>query len=159
MWHFGKPIGLAVLGCFMLLGLSSCDRGAGAQEDAARSFADAVTRNDVAHRDSMIATRTFKEYFDNVFVTRDMIDWFHTFYDYKNRKFYGVPRIDVDRDLTGELAGGALLDTNKIEETGMVRVPSPNAGEQPAVFRMVKQAGLHWKVAMVTRGDAQVQFH
>jgi hypothetical protein len=156
--HFATSLLLCVTGCCLMLGLAACDRGAGAQEEAARAFADAVTRNDQPQRDGMIATRTFKEYFENAFVSRDMLDWFRTFYDYKNRKFFGAARTDVDRDLSGELSG-ALIDTNKIEETGLVRVASPTAGDQPAVFRMVKQANMHWKVAMVTRGDAQVQFH
>ena len=139
-------------------GLTSCDRGANAQEEAARSFADAVARNNQTTRDSMIATRKFKEYFENAYVAHDMLDWFRTFYDYQERKFRAPARVDVDRDLKDELQG-ALLDTNAIEETGIVRVPAAVQGDQPAVFRMVKQRDHHWRVAMVTKGDAQVLLH
>jgi len=156
--RFARSLLFACSCSLMLASLTSCDRGAGVQEEAARTFADAVTRNDQARRDSLIATPKFKEYFDNPYVARDMLDWFRSFYDYKNQKFVKGARVDVDEDLKKELAG-ALIDTNAIEETGLVRVSSPNEGEQPAVFRMVKQQGKHWKVAMVTRGDAQVEFH
>jgi hypothetical protein len=136
---------------------AGCDRGASEREQAALKFADAVARNEQAQRDSMIATGKFKEYFQNQYVAAEMIDWFRGFYDYQGHHFVKKAKVDVDRDLTKELEG-ALIDTNKVEESGVVMVPSPTDGEQPAVFWMVKQAGKHWRVAVVTHGEAAVNF-
>ena len=86
-----------------------------------------------------------------------MLTWFRSFYDVKNQKFVADGTADVDRDLSTQLQG-ALLDTNRIEETGMVKVKSPNAGEDGAFFWMVRQAGKPGRVAMVTKGDSQVFF-
>ncbi len=105
----------------------------------------------------MIATYKFKEYFQNPFVASDMRSWFNTFYDAHERKFKGSSSADVDRNLEPELEG-ALLDTNHIAETGMVKVKSPNAGEDAAFFWMVREEGKPWKVAMVTKGESQVNF-
>src|ERR1700722_6865170 len=109
------------LACLLLFvsGLSSCDRGAGEEVGVARKFADAITRNNVPLRDSMIATYKFKEYFGNPYVSHDVQTWFLSFYDAKSGAFRGTASADVDRDLTKEL-DGALIDTAKIEETGMV---------------------------------------
>jgi hypothetical protein len=142
----------------LVSGLTGCDRGASVQQQAAQRFADAVSRSDVNQRDSMIATFKFKEYFSNAYVCEDMISWFRTFYDFQNRSFIKPPRADVDRDLRKELAG-ALIDPAPIEETGIVQVPSPTAGEDAAFFWMVKQTGKHWRVAIVTKGEALVDFH
>ena len=139
------------------IAIVGCDRGAGEEIGVARRFADAVTRNDAAKRDSMIATSKFKEYFDNAFVAHDMMTWFRSFYDYKNKRFLGTASADVERNLQPELEG-ALTDTAHIEETGMVKVKSPTAGEDAAFFWMVKQEGKPWKVAMVTKGESQVNF-
>lgn len=141
---------------FVLLGSTGCDRGATEQIQAAEKFSDAVTRNEGSRRDSMIATYKFKEYFQNEYVAADFLKWFRSFYDLKERKFVLSARADVDRDLRKEL-GGALLDTNPIEATGVVRVLTPD-GDKSAYFWMVKQEGLHWKVAIVTKGDMTVQF-
>ena len=137
--------------------LTSCDRGASNQIGVARKFVDAVTRNEVAKRDSMIATPKFKEYFTNSYVASDMISWFKTFYNYRDGHFSGEASADVDRNLTTELEG-ALLDTNHIEESGVVKVKSPLPGEDAAYFWMVRQAGKPWRVAIVTKGDAAVDF-
>jgi hypothetical protein len=138
-------------------GIAGCDRGAGEEVGTARKFADAVTRNNVPLRDSMIATQKFKDYFSNPYVSHDMLTWFRSFYDPKAGKFIGTAGADVDRNLTNDLEG-ALIDTAKIEETGMVRVNSPNAGEDAAFFWMVHQEGKPWKVAMVTKGESHVDF-
>lgn len=149
---------LILAGFFLLgAGLASCDRGAGEEVGVARKFADAVARNNAPLRDSMIATYKFKEYFGNPYVSHDVVTWFQTFYDAKNGKFFGTASADVDRDLSKDL-DGALIDTSKIVETGMVRVNSPNAGEDAAFFWMVHQDGKPWKVAMVTKGQSQVDF-
>jgi hypothetical protein len=147
------------LGTFLLLCalLTGCDRGATEQVQAAQRFADAVSRNDLPARDSMIATGVFKRYFDNAFVSRDFFDWMRTIYDTKNNKFFASSRADVDRDLKTELAGGLLRD-GEIEETGMVKVNSPNPGDPAAYFWMVKQKGRHWAVAIVTKGESVVNF-
>ena len=137
--------------------LSGCDRGASTEIGAAKRFADAVARNDTTSRDSMIATDKFKEYFKNSFVAHDMLVWFRTFYDYKQMQFTGEATADVDRNLEQEL-NGVLLDTNRIEETGMVKVKNPNAAEDAAFFWMVKQNGKPWKVAIVTKGETPVNF-
>jgi len=155
-----KPALCSISAAIMLLisaGLSSCDRGASDQVGAARRFADAVASNDAPRRDSMIATAKLKEYFTNTFVARDMLTWFRSFYDVKNQKFIAEGTADVDRDLTTQLEG-ALIDTNQIEETGMVKVKSPIAGEDAVFFWMVHQKGKPWRVAMVTKGDSQVNF-
>ncbi len=138
-------------------GLSSCDRGAGEEIGVARKFSDAVARNNVQQRDSMIATYKFREYFGNPYVSHDVQTWFRSFYDMKSSKFIGTASADVERDLTKQL-DGALIDTAKIEETGMVKVKSPNADEDAAFFWMVHQEGKPWKVAMVTKGESQVDF-
>ncbi|HEY3876652.1 MAG TPA: hypothetical protein VGM92_14340 [Candidatus Kapabacteria bacterium] len=139
------------------LALSSCDRGAGQEIGVARKFADAVARNDVPKRDSMIATTKFKEYFRNEYVAHDMLMWFRSFYDYKQSRFIGAASADVDRNLSKELEG-ALIDTNQILETGMVKVKSPVAGDDAAFFWMVHQEGRPWRVAMVTKGESEVNF-
>jgi len=136
---------------------TGCDRGATEQVQAAQRFADAVSRNDIPARDSMIATGVFKRYFENAYVSRDFFDWMRTLYDTKNTKFFASSRADVDRDLKEELNGG-LLHEGDIEETGMVKVNSPNAGEPAAYFWMVKQKGRHWAVAIVTKGESVVNF-
>ncbi|MDP4221404.1 MAG: hypothetical protein Q8896_13295, partial [Bacteroidota bacterium] len=141
----------------MLLLVAGCDRGASEQIQAAQKFADAVTRNDVPARDSMVATRVFRSYFENPYVTSDYIGWMRTLYDMHNHKFFSTSRADVDRDLKQELQRGLLYD-GEIEETGLVRVKSPNEGEQAAYFWMVKQKGRHWAVAIVTKGEAAVDF-
>jgi hypothetical protein len=142
--------------CFVLIVCAGCDRGATEQIQAAEKFSDAVTRNEGARRDSMIATHKFKEYFQNEYVAADFLKWFRSFYDLKERKFVLSARADVDRDLSKELEG-VLIDTNKIEATGVVRVLTPD-GDKSAYFWMVKQEGQHWKVAIVTKGDMTVQF-
>ena len=121
---------------------AGCDRGATEQIQAAERFANAVVRNDVAVRDSMVATRVFRKYFTNPYVTSDFIGWMRSIYDLHNNKFYSTSRVDVDRDLKQELSVG-LLSSDEIEETGMVRIKSPNEGEQAAYFWMVKQKGHH----------------
>ncbi len=142
---------------FLCVALASCDRGASEQVQAAERFADAVVRNDAGARDSMIATRIFKKYFANPYVASDYIGWMRSIYDIHNKKFFSTSRADVDRDLKEELQGG-LLNDGEIEETGMVRVKSPNEGEQSAFFWMVKQKGHHWAVAIITKGEAAVNF-
>lgn len=146
----------AVLLIFAIVAISGCDRGATEQIQAAERFSDAVTRNEGSRRDSMIATYKFKEYFQNEYVAADFLKWFRSFYDLKERKFVLSARADVDRDLAKELEG-VLVDTNKIEATGVVRVLTPD-NDKSAYFWMVKQEGQHWKVAIVTRGDMAVQF-
>ena len=141
---------------FVLATFSGCDRGATEQIQAAERFSDAVSRNEGSRRDSMIATYKFKEYFQNEYVAADFLKWFRSFYDLKERKFVLSARADVDRDLTKELEG-VLVDTNKIDATGVVRVLTPD-GDKSAYFWMVKQEGQHWKVAIVTKGDMTVQF-
>jgi len=134
-----------------------CDRGATEQVQAAQRFADAVARNDVPARDSMIATGVFKRYFENEYVSRDFFDWMRTIYDVGKKKFFASSRADVDRDLHEELNGGLLYD-GEIEETGMVKVNSPVPEEPAAYFWMVKQKGRHWAVAIVTKGESVVNF-
>lgn len=141
---------------FVLVTLTGCERGATEQIQAAEKFSDAVTRNEGSRRDSMIATYKFKEYFENEYVAADFLKWFRSFYDLKESKFVLSARADVERDLAKELEG-VLIDTNKIEATGVVRVLTPD-GDKSAYFWMVKQEGQHWKVAIVTRGDMTVQF-
>jgi len=137
---------------------SGCDRGASEQIQAAQKFADAIAHNNTPGRDSMVATRVFKKYFENPFVTSDFLSWMRTMYDIKSNKFLGTARADVDRDLKPDLENGGLLTGDEIEETGMVRVKSPNEGEPAAYFWMVKQKGHHWGVAMVTKGEMAVHF-
>ena len=139
------------------LGLTSCDRGATEQIQAAQRFADAVARNNAPARDSMIATGVFKRYFENPYVSRDFFDWMRTIYDIGKNKFLASSRADVDRDLHEEL-NGALLNEGEIEETGMVKVNSPVPDEPAAYFWMVKQKGRHWAVAIVTKGESVVNF-
>jgi hypothetical protein len=141
----------------MALVFIGCDRGATEQIQAAQKFADAVSRNDVSARDSMIATRVLKKYFDNAYVSRDFFDWMRTIYDGQNKKFYSTSRADVDRKLNDELSGGLIYD-GEIEETGMVRVKSPDEGQPPAYFWMIKQKGRHWAIAIVTKGESAVNF-
>ncbi len=138
-------------------GLSGCDRGAGEEIGTARKFADLVARDDGPGRDSMIATQKFKDYFTNPYVHRDMLTWFRSLYDLRGGHFIGTASADVERDLKTELEG-ALIDTAQIEETGMVSVNSPNPGEEAAFFWMVHQEGKPWRVAMVTKGETQVNF-
>ena len=163
-WGFGKnkphtlnPKPFSILLICSALSLISCDRGATEQVQAAQRFADAVSRNDIPARDSMIATNVFKKYFENAYVTRDFFDWMRTLYDTKNNKFFSPSRADVDRDLKEELNGG-LLHEGDVEETGMVKVNSPNPGDPAAYFWMVKQKGRHWAVAIVTKGESVVNF-
>jgi hypothetical protein len=145
---------------FVLAGvaLSGCDRGASTEIGVAKKFADAVARNDTTARDTMIATAKFKEYFNNPYVSHDMLSWFRSFYDYRKKEFTGEATADVDRNLESELAG-SLNDTTKIEETGMVKVKNPVPGEDGAFFWMVRQHGKPWKIAIVTKGEAQVNFN
>ncbi|HWF44567.1 MAG TPA: hypothetical protein VG537_07990 [Candidatus Kapabacteria bacterium] len=138
--------------------ISGCDRGASNEIGVAKKFADAVARNDTTARDTMIATAKFREYFNNPYVSHDMLSWFRSFYDYRKKEFTGAATADVDRNLESELAG-SLNDTNRIEETGMVKVKNPVPGEDAAFFWMVKQEGKPWKVAIVTKGEAQVNFN
>ena len=153
--HFSSRCALLILAAS--LSLMGCDGGASEQIQAAQKFAEAVSKNDIPARDSMIATRVFKKYFENSFVARDFFDWMRTLYDVNNKKFFSTSRADVDRDLHEELSGG-LLNDGEIEETGMVRVKSPNEGEQATYFWMVKQKGRHWAVAIVTKGESAVNF-
>lgn len=141
----------------LVAGLSSCDRGAGEEIGVARKFADAVTRNNAVERDSMIATAKFREYFQNQFVGHDMLVWFRSFYDYKQGHFLKPPTADVDRNFTSQIQG-ALIDTARIEETGLVRVNSPVEGEDAAFFWMVHQQGKPWRIAMVTKGESELSF-
>src|SRR5213083_2465575 len=87
---------LAVLCCSYAI--ISCDRGASEQILAAEKFADATVRNNAAARDSMIATRLFKRYFENDYVRSDLIGWMGTLYDIRANRFIGSSRADVDRD-------------------------------------------------------------
>lgn len=155
----GSPLP-KVIGYFALLlsfTVTGCDRGASEQVQAAQKFADAVVRNNIAGRDSMIASNLFQRYFDNPYVSSDFIGWMRSLYDMGGSKFLTTSRADVDRDLKSDLSGG-LKSSDEIEETGMVRVKSPNEGQQAAYFWMVKQKGHHWAVAMVTKGEAAVNF-
>ena len=147
-------LSIVILLCLALVG---CDRGATEQIQAAERFANAVVSNNTGARDSMIATRVFKKYFTNPYVTSDFIGWMRSIYDIHNNKFFSTSRADVDRDLKQDLSVG-LLSSDEIEETGMVRIKSPNEGEQAAYFWMVKQKGHHWAVAIVTKGEAAVNF-
>jgi hypothetical protein len=149
-FHWLSILGLALV-------FSSCDRGATEQIQAAQRFADAVTRNNINARDSMIATRLFKKHFANDFVASDLIGWMRTIYDYQHGKFRSSSRADVDRDLREDLKYG-LIYPEEIEETGMVRVKSPDEGQPSAYFWMVRQKGRHWMVAMVTKGEMAVNF-
>ncbi len=139
--------------------LTSCDRGASEQIQAAEKFADAMARNNVALRDSMIATPLFKSQFQNAYVASDLISWMQIIYDIKKNKFASTTRVDVDRDLKPDLKGHLFDNGAEIEETGMVRVKSPLENDQSAYFWMVKQKGAHWKVAIVTKGELQVDFN
>ena len=150
-----SAIGVLVLAS---VALSGCDRGASNEIGVAKKFADAVARNDEKARDSMIATDKFKQYFQNAYVAHDMLSWFRSFYDYRKKEFTGEASADVDRNL-GPEREGSLNDTNHIEETGMVKVKNPVAGEDAAFFWMVKQKNRPWKVAIVTKGEAQVNFN
>lgn len=141
----------------MSFGSIGCDRGATEQVQAAQKFADAVVRNNTPARDSMIASNLFQRYFANPFVSSDFIGWMRSLYDFRGSKFFATSRADVDRDLKDELGGG-LKSGDEIEETGMVRVKSPNENEPAAYFWMVKQKGHHWAVAIVTKGEAAVNF-
>jgi hypothetical protein len=141
----------------LLLPMTACDRGASEEIGAARQFADAVVRNQAARRDSMIATFKFKEYFQNTYVASDMQTWLRSIYDLHGQNFQGTPSADVDRNLESDL-NGALIDTAQIEVTGMVKVKSPHPGEDAAFFWMVKQHNRPWRVAMVTKGESQVNF-
>jgi hypothetical protein len=105
----------------------------------------------------MIATQKFKEYFQNPYVASDMLTWFRSFYDYHNHKFLGTVSADVDYDLAPKLKG-VLIDTNEIEETGMVIVKSPTPGIDAAFFWIVHQHGQPWRVAVVTKGESEVNF-
>jgi hypothetical protein len=143
----------------LAISLTACDRGASDEIGAARRFSDAVVRNDVVARDSMIATQKFKEYFDNEYVGHDMLVWFNTFYSFSKHDFSGKTVADVDRDLQTELKG-SLIDTTEIEETGMVKAwpPGPPGSGDPAYFWMVHPHGKPWRVAVVTKGDTKVNF-
>ncbi len=154
----GLRILFLCLSTMMSIGLIGCDRGATEQIQAAEKFADAVVRNNTSARDSMIATRLFKKHFENQYVTSDFIGWMGTIYDMRKSAFVGSARADVDRDLKEDLAGGGLISGDEIEETGMVRVKSPDPNELSAYFWMVKQKGHHWGVAMVTKGEMAVNF-
>jgi hypothetical protein len=149
---------LGILTAVLALVTIGCDRGATEQIQAAQKFADAVVRNNTVLRDSMIATRLFKKHFDNEFVRSSFISWMSSVYDMRTNKFFGTARADVDHDLKGDLQAGGLLSGDEIEETGMVRVKSPDPNELAAYFWMVKQKGHHWAVAMVTKGEMAVNF-
>lgn len=149
-----------VLAILVACQLTGCDRGATEQIQAAEKFADAVARNNVGLRDSMIATQLFLKYFKNDYVASDYITWLQSIYDLKDHKFFGTTRADVDRDLRKELRGTALVDFNtEIEETGMVRVKAQSNDQPSAYFWMVKQKGKHWQVAIVTKGETEVDFN
>jgi len=152
-----RELAITVILIALTLPFIGCDRGANVQIEAAKKFADAITKNNAAVRDSMIATHKFKEYFQNVYVTNDMITWFRTFYDYQQGKFIKPASADVDRDLRKDLEGG-LITSDSVEDTGIVKVKSPFAGEPTAIFWMVKQTNQPWKVAIVTKGEMQVLF-
>ena len=137
--------------------LSSCDRGAGEEIGVANKFADAVATNNTRERDSMIATQKFKDYFQNGYVANDMLQWFRSFYDYHTHKFLGAATADVDYNLTPKLQG-ALIDTTEIEQSGMVIVQSPTPGQDAAYFWIVKQKDEPWRVAVVTKGESEVNF-
>jgi len=156
----GYRLASAAVLIIIALQLSSCDRGATEQIQAAEKFADAVARNNVGLRDSMIATQLFLKYFKNDYVASDYITWLQSIYDLKERKFFGATRADVDRDLRHDLRGAALIDFNtEVEETGMVRVRAQDKNQPSAYFWMVKQKGKHWKVAMITKGETEVDFN
>ena len=148
---------MVALAAMLGAGLSSCDRGAGEEIGVARKFADAVASNNAVGRDSMIATQKFKDYFKNPYVASDMLTWFRSFYDYHKHDFDQYPSADVDYNLAPKLQG-ALIDTNKIEETGMVIVKSPTPGVDGAFFWLVRQKGQPWRVAVVTKGESEVDF-
>lgn len=148
----------ALIALLAFVTLESCDRNASAQLSGARNFADAVSRNDTARRNALIATYKFREYFENPYVASDMMSWFRSFYDYQERHFRATSAADVDRDLKPSLQGN-LIDTAAIDETGIVKVKSPNPGEESAIFWMVHQHDRPWKVAIVTKGEMQVNFH
>jgi hypothetical protein len=137
--------------------MAGCDRGASEEIGVAQKFAEAVASNNAPRRDSMIATQKFKEYFQNPYVASDMLTWFRSFYDYHNHKFLGTVSADVDYDLAPKLKG-VLIDTNEIEETGMVIVKSPTPGIDAAFFWIVHQHGQPWRVAVVTKGESEVNF-
>src|SRR5579871_2457664 len=79
--------------------LTSCDRGATEQIQAAERFSEAVAKNNTTVRDSMIATDLFRKYFHNDYVASDFITWIQSMYDIKNHKFVRFAKADVDRDL------------------------------------------------------------
>lgn len=139
--------------------LTGCDRGASEQIQAAEKFADAMARNNVPLRDSLIATPLLKSQFQNAYVASDLISWMQIIYDIKNNKFASTTRVDVDHDLKPDLINHLFDNAAEIEATGMVRVRSPLENDQSAYFWMVKQKGAHWKVAMVTKGEMQVDFN
>ncbi|HZK76569.1 MAG TPA: hypothetical protein VFD13_06645 [Candidatus Kapabacteria bacterium] len=141
----------------LMAGVAGCDRGAGEEIGVARKFTDAVVSNNAPLRDSMIATQKFKDYFQNAYVANDMLTWFRSFYNYRTHQFDDFPSADVDYDLSTKLRG-VLIDTNQIEETGMVIVKSPTPGVEPAYFWLVHQEGQPWRVAVVTKGESEVNF-
>jgi hypothetical protein len=147
----------AALLVLLAIGVSSCDRGAGAQIAAARKFTHAVVTGNTNERDSMVATSLFREHINNQYTYAEMIRWMQSFYDIGQRKFKTASSADVDADLSDDLGGG-LVVPGKIEETGLVHVNSPIKGEQHAYFWMVKQENLPWRVAMVTKGEMKVHF-
>ena len=140
----------------LLVFVWGCKGSEDEQLSAAKRFTHAVASNDQPKRDSMVATFLFRDYFDNQFVEADFLNWFRTFYDMQEKKFRGNARVDSDRKFASELKGG-MIDTAAVEETGLVRVSSPNKGEPAAYFWMVKQGG-SWKVAIVTKGEQLVHF-
>jgi hypothetical protein len=146
-----------VLAALLLLGLASCDRGAGEQVAVANKFANAIVVNDEPTLDSMIATARLKEHFDNEFTRAELIQWVSTFYDMGSKRFKTKTSADVDDKFADELAGG-MLRPGEIEETGKVRVRAVNKGEHDAYFWMVKQKGRKWGVAMLTKGEMKVHF-
>lgn len=105
----------------------------------------------------MVATFRLQEYFQNEFVTSELITYVRNIYDHQNKKFKGTARADVDADLKEDLTGGLLL-TGDIEDTGLVRVKPTTPGLLPAYFWMVKQQDQPWKVAMITKGEIKVLF-
>ena len=140
-----------------VIGLSSCDRGAGEQIAVAKKFSDAVVSNNEPVIDSMIATARLHEHFANQFTRAELIQWFRTFYDFGEKKFKTKASADVDDKFADDLAGG-MLRPGEIEETGKVRVRSAVPGQFDAYFWMVKQKDRPWGVAMVTKGEMKVLF-
>ncbi|MDP4200108.1 MAG: hypothetical protein Q8922_06175 [Bacteroidota bacterium] len=145
----------------LTVSVSSCDNRRAGEIRAARNFAGSVVRNDIAARDSMIATAKLQAAFANDSIGGHLRQWFGTFCDsLGNRTNSDEWRLDADRDLRTAL-NGALIDTAEIEETGTVRVSNGLIFENPSsepFFWMVRQRGKPWRVAFVTMGDTTMDF-